>query len=154
MTGHHSAKVIKQVKQVRHLDAAVARHADREQRSGASDLEFPRVEFQDIGIRRALRELQIDAVALIELLRLDDRLEECAQRRLAEDHHLDHLERRIGEDGSGNGSGTEGRCCLKESASWLSHVLFCLGVAATLICQRCCDPEAVMASELNYSERD
>jgi hypothetical protein len=52
--------------------------------SSDAQLELPGVELRGIGVRRALLELDQETVLLVELLRLDHRRQECAQRRRAE----------------------------------------------------------------------
>ena len=91
--GDDRAPEIEQVEQIRHLDAADIGETDRQQRGAAAELELAGVELRGVGVGRALLELDGEAVLLVELLRLDDRRQERAERRRAEHDDRERLRR-------------------------------------------------------------
>jgi hypothetical protein len=88
--GHHGAPEVEQVEQVFHLDAAGVGQADREHGGAAADLELAGIELRGVGVGRSLDELDVEAVGRIELLGLDHRRHEGAERRKTEYDDGDH----------------------------------------------------------------
>ena len=84
--GDDRAPVVEQVEQVLHLDAAHVGETQRGQRGAAADLELTGVELRRVGVGRAFLEADVEPVRDVELLRLDHRRQQRAERGRRKDH--------------------------------------------------------------------
>ena len=87
--GDEGAPEVEQVEQIFHLHAARVGKPDGQHRGAAADLELAGIELRRVGVRRPLDEFDVEAVLGVELLRLDHRRHEGAERGEAEHHDGD-----------------------------------------------------------------
>ncbi|HLZ05327.1 MAG TPA: hypothetical protein VKR55_24660 [Bradyrhizobium sp.] len=78
--GDDRSPEIKEVEEIGDLDAAQVGEADGEQRGTAAELEFTGVELCGVCVRRPFFERDRQSILLVELLCLDDRRQERAER--------------------------------------------------------------------------
>ena len=98
--GDDGAPEVEQVEQILHLDAAGVGEADGQHCGAAADLELAGIELRGVGVGRPLDEFDIEAVLLIDLLGLDHRRHEGAERGEAE-HDDGDFGRRLRGGGRG-----------------------------------------------------